>query len=97
MRLREHDRGLHGRPGPAAVCPDCLELVAEDLDEDNEHCGRTASTSNSEISARNGGSSGGASSARPLPALREARMVMYSNLASQHAIRQAIQAASCSG
>ena len=32
-----------------------------------------------------------------LPALREARMVMYSNLASQQAIRQAIQAASCSG
>ena len=40
-------------PALAAVCPDCLELVAEDLDEDNEHWANCLHCQQ-EISARNG-------------------------------------------
>ena len=59
MRLREHDRPT---PDPALVvgCADCLELAAEDLEEDNEP-GRTASTAPPPGTA----SSGGASPVRP--------------------------------
>ena len=40
-------------PALAAVCPDCLELAAENLDEDNEHWANCLHCQQ-EISARNG-------------------------------------------
>ena len=40
-------------PALVAGCPDCLELAAEDLDEDNEHWAHCLHCQQ-EISARNG-------------------------------------------
>ena len=42
-----------GDPALVAGCPDCLELAAEDLDEDNEHWANCLHCQQ-EISARNG-------------------------------------------
>ena len=59
-----------------AGCADCLELVAEDLDEDNEHWANCLHCQQ-EISARNGVEWRRVARA-PCPALREGRMVTTS-------------------
>ena len=70
-------------PAAVAGCADCLELVAEDLQDENDYRGHCLHCRR-EITAR-----GGVAPDRPaaLPALRTGGMVMYSNPAPQGAIR----------
>ena len=77
VRLREHNRGLHRRPGPGGrLPPTAWSWLAEDLDEDNEHLGELPALPAGDYRLGRGGVA--PDSPEALPVLREARMVTTS-------------------